>query len=124
MERAALCGLLAAVVLSLAYVPPALSDQGTSIRALVQNPDQYDGKVVSVAGTVGAYRESVSDAGNPFTTFRLSDGDASVAVFIWNKQGLSNGQKVRVTGTFAKVKHVGTYTIDNEIQANRIEVQR
>ncbi len=123
MERA-VCGLLTAVVLSLVCVPPAMSDQGTSLRALVENPDQFDGKVVSVVGTVAAYRESVSEVGNPFTTFRLSDGDASVAVFIWNKQGLSNGQKVRVTGAFAKVKHLGTVTFDNEIQAHRIEVLR
>ena len=100
---------------------PARAQHTVTLRALVQDPDQYDGKVVAVVGTVTAYRERVSDAGNPYTTFRLTDGDSSIAVFIWNRQGLSNGQKVRVTGAFAKVRHTGPITFDNEIQAYRIE---
>ena len=121
MQRVPL-GLLTAVVLSLFVVVPARAQHTVVLRALIQDPDQYDGKVVTAVGTVTAYRERVSHAGNPYTTFRLTDGDASLGVFIWNKQGLSNGQRVRVTGAFAKVRHAGTVTFDNEIQAYRIEV--
>ncbi len=117
-------GFLTATALFVVCALPVLAAPGVSIRALIQDPDQYDGKVVSVAGTITAYRERVSAAGNPYTTFRLAEGDASVSVFIWDRQGLRDAQKVRVTGTFAKVKRVGTYTFDNEIQAHRIDVLR
>ena len=112
--------LLTVIVLFLLAVP-ARAQHSVTVRVLAQDPDQYDGKVVTVVGTITAYRERVSDAGNPFTTFRLVDGDASVAVFIWNKQGLSNGQRVRVTGACAKVRQPGTFAAAVEIQAHRIE---
>lgn len=100
------------------------AQQSLTIKILIQNADQYDGRVVTVAGTVGDYRERKSNAGNPYTTFRLTDGPASVGVFVWNHRGLSDGQKVRVTGTFEKVKRVGAYTFGNEIEANLVEVQK
>lgn len=100
---------------------PALAQHAVTIQALAQDPDRYDGKVVVVVGTITTYRERVSNAGNPYTTFRVVDGGASIAVFIWNKQGLSDGQKVRVTGAFAKIGRAGSLTFDNEIQAHRVE---
>jgi hypothetical protein len=90
-----------------------------SVRALLQDPDRYNGKVVSVVGRISAYREAVTSSGGPYTTFRLTDEGASVAVFIWNKQGLGDGQRVLVTGAF---EHGRPYAIgEGEIQANRIE---
>jgi len=112
----------AVLVLLVACALPASADQGISVRVLLEDPARYDGKVVAVVGTITAYRERVSSAGNPYTTFRLTDGDASVVVFAWNKQGLSNGQRVRVTGTFSKIKEAGSSPAGNEIQAYRIEV--
>ncbi len=106
------------------YALPVLSAPQVSISAVIQDPDRYDGKVVSVVGTITAYRERVSRAGNPYTTFRLTDGEAALSVFIWERQGLRDGQRVRVTGTFAKAKRVATYTFGNEIQAVRIDVLR
>lgn len=115
-------GFLTVVVLLVMGAFPALAQHGVTVPSLIQDPDRYDGKVVTVVGTITAYRERVSDAGNPYTTFRLTNGGASVAVFIWNKHGLANGQKVRVTGAFSRVGQAGTFTYDHEIQAHRIEV--
>ncbi|HET9001218.1 MAG TPA: hypothetical protein VFP86_16390 [bacterium] len=112
---------LTAVVLLVMCGPAVAADQGISVHTLIQDPARYDGKVVTVVGTITAYRERVSNAGNPYTTFRLSDGDEFVAVFSWNKQGFSNGQRVRVTGTFSKIREAGTSPVGNEIQAYRIE---
>lgn len=117
-------GLLTIILLALLGAVPARAQHGVTVHMLVQEPERYDRKVVTVVGTITAYRERVSDAGNPFTTFRLADGDASVAVFIWNKQGLSNGQRVRVTGACSNVRQPGTFAIEAEIQAHRIEVVR
>ncbi len=75
-----------------------------------------------MVGTIGDYRERVSARGNPYTTFHLQDGTAQVSVFAWKHQGLRNGLRVRVVGTFAKVRQVGGYTFYNEIQANSVEM--
>lgn len=114
-------GLLSALVLVWLVALAVQADAQLTVQALVQDPSRYDGKVVTVVGTIAAYRERASDSGHPYTTFRLTDGDASVTVFIWNKHNLSDGRKVRVTGTFAKARSVGTVAFDNEIQAHRID---
>jgi len=93
-----------------------------SVAEIVQNPDRYDGKVVTVSGTIASYRERVSARGNPYTTFRLVDAGVSVAVFAWKHHGLWDGLRVRATGVFQKIRRVGRYTFYNEIEAQRIEV--
>ncbi|MDR7434527.1 MAG: hypothetical protein QN189_05295 [Armatimonadota bacterium] len=105
-------------------LPSALAQLTVTVRDIVQNPDRYDGQIVSVTGTIAAYRERISARGNPYTTFRLEEGGASVAVFAWRHQGLRNGLRVRVVGRFDKMKRVGQYTFYNEIEAQRIEVLR
>ncbi len=115
-------GMLAALALVCLVTVAAHADPPLTVQALVQNPNRYDGRVVTVVGTISAYRDRASDTGHPFTVFLLNDGSASVTVFIWNKHPLGNGDKVRVTGTFVRAKSVGTVTFDNEIQAHRIEI--
>jgi hypothetical protein len=110
-----------AVSLVLFTMSSVLAQQLVTVSVLLQHPDQYDGKVISITGTVAAYRERVSASGNSYTTFSLLEGDASVSVFAWEHQGLRNGVRVRIIGMFAKVKRVGRYTFYNEIQAQRIE---
>jgi cytochrome c-type biogenesis protein CcmE len=110
-----------AVLLVLLVVPAAFAQQLLTVPVLLQHSDEYDGKVVSVTGAITSYRERVSARGNAYTTFRVEDGGASVSVFAWEHQGLHDGQRVRVTGTFDKVKRVGRYTFYNEIQAQGIE---
>ena len=114
-------GMVAALVLLCLVTFAAYADPPLTIQALVQDPNRYDGKVVTVVGTISAYRERASDTGHPFTVFALTDGGTSVTVFIWNRHPYGNGDRVRVTGTFVRAKSVGTVTFDNEIQAHRIE---
>jgi DNA polymerase III alpha subunit len=97
----------------------AHATSAVTVRALLQDPDRYDGKVITVVGTIAAYREAVTAAGSPYTAFRLTDEDASVSVFIWNKQGLGDGQRVRVTGAFERVRQYGGG--EGVIQAHRIQ---
>ena len=118
MKRFAPRGILVlAGILCLAA--PTRGATAMSLRTLARDADRYDGKVITVVGTIAAYREGVTGAGSPYTAFRLVDGDASVAVFIWNKQGLGNGQRVRVTGAFERIRQFGP--VEGEIQAHRIE---
>lgn len=86
----------------------SVAEPTVTVSGLLKHTDQDDGKVVSVAGAITAYRERVSAKGNPCTTFRLEDGGSSVSAFSWKHQGLENGLRVRMTGTFAVPKHVGS----------------
>ncbi len=108
-------------LLVLVTVFPAIAQQMVGVSVLLQNPDRYDGRVVTVAGVIVGYRERVSSRGNPYTTFQLAEGGASVSIFAWKHQGLHNGLRAQVTGRFDKVKRVGQYTFRNEIEAQQIE---
>jgi hypothetical protein len=113
--------VLAVVVLLALCAPAASGDRGISIHALIQDPALYDGKVVTVVGTITSYRERISPGGNAYTVFLLTEGDASILVFSWNKQGRVDGQRVRVTGTFTRIVHAGASPVGNQIQAYRVE---
>lgn len=113
--------MLAAVALVCLVPFGVQAEPPLTVRDLVQNPNRYDGKVVTVVGIIAGYREGASDSGHAYTVFRLIDGDVFIMVFIWNKHQFGNGAKVRVRGAFAKARSVGTVTVDNEIQAHRIE---
>lgn len=110
-----------AALLAVLMCPPAYS-QAVSIGALLESPERYDGRVVTVSGVIAVYRERASRAGNAYTTFRLQEGGASVAVFVWGHRGLRDGVRVRVTGVFQRVRRVGPFTFYNEIEAQRIDV--
>lgn len=101
---------------------PALSQQAIAVGDLVHNPGRYDKQIVSVTGTIAEYRERVSERGNPYTTFRLRDAAAEVAVFVWKHQGLGNGLRVRVVGTFSMVRRLGGYIFYNEIEAQSLAI--
>jgi hypothetical protein len=121
MEMMKRCQFFTIMTLLVLITLPALAQESVSVSALLQDPDQYDGKVVSVAGAIANYRERISARGNPYTTFTLVSS-GSVSVFVWKHQGLHNSERVKVTGKFVKVKHVGQYTFHNEIEATQIQV--
>jgi hypothetical protein len=120
MSRRRRITLLLPILVLLLDMSWSVAQPTVTASAILQHPDQYDGKVISVSGTIAAYQERVSAKGNPYTTFRLEDG-ASVSVFAWKHQGLKNGLRVRIMGTFVATKRVGQYTFHNEIEAQQIQ---
>lgn len=114
-------GVLAALVLVCAVAVDVRAQPPLTVQALLQDPSRYDGRVVTVVGTIAAYREGASDSGHPYTVFLLRDGGASVTVFTWNRYHLGNGDKVRVTGTFVRARPLATVSLNHEIHAHRIE---
>lgn len=99
----------------------AFTATDTSIEKILGDRDLYDGKEVTVAGTVSNLKFKMSKIGNEYTTFSLAgkSGD-SINVFVRQHPKLKKGQKVKVTGTYRKVKKVGRYTFYNEIEATEI----
>jgi hypothetical protein len=75
----------------------------------------YDGKSVTVAGTVGSIVHKTSARGNAYTTFDLCTGSACIRVFEYGAPSLTTGQSLTVTGTFAVEKHVGSSVYHNEL---------
>lgn len=96
--------VITALVMAALVSLPASAQERVTLSALVGNPDQYDGKVIAVTGFVRAYRERHSREADPYTIFHLREGIASVVVIAWPHQGLRDGLRVQVTGTFVKVK--------------------
>jgi len=94
----------------------------TTITEVSGNRELYDGKEISVLGTVANLRLKTSKAGNDYTTFSIKgDTGDSINVFIWKHRKLKEGQKVRVTGMYRKAKKVGRYTFNNEIEATEVK---
>jgi hypothetical protein len=91
------------------------------ICSVLKNPGQYDHQMVTVQGTASAVAETTSRRGNDYTTFRVRDANGcTVKVFSWGHPGIKNGDGAEVIGTYEQVKHVGTYTFYNEIDAKSV----
>jgi hypothetical protein len=95
---------------------------GTTVDKILADKNSYDGKEVSVSGTVSAdIKFKTTKDGKNYTTFSiLGDSGRRIKVFIWGKLKLQGGQKVRVTGIYRKVKKIGEYTFRNGIEATGI----
>jgi exonuclease VII large subunit len=94
------------------------SRSGVTIGEILDNPDKYDGKRVTVRGEVVDIRARVSRAGNPYYTFTLRDRTGEIKVFNFGQPVCTDGDKVVVTGKYSVEKHVGHYTFYNEIDAS------
>ena len=90
---------------------------------ILADADKYDGQNVTVTGRVANLRETVSRKGNPYFTFDISDGKATIRIFSFGKSACRQGSTATVEGRFDKVKRVGRYTFSNEVEATRLVCQ-
>jgi RecJ-like exonuclease len=93
--------------------------QGLTVSEILNHPDKYHLKTVQVRGEVLDVKHKISKRGNVYTVFVLSDGKESLNVFTFGTPEINVGDKVKVEGTFYKVKYVGRYTFYNEIDASK-----
>lgn len=105
----------AAVFVFLVALPAAGS--AATITQVLGSPSTYDGQHVDVRGTVEHLEQKVSHKGNPYVTFSLCSSQC-IHVFGFGSPNLTDGQTIKVHGTFAAVKHVSSYTFYNEIDAD------
>ncbi len=91
-----------------------------TVKDLLAEPDKWHGRAVVVTGSVGKLEARTSQPGNPYYTFLLNDGMASLTVFSYGTPEVKNGNRVQVEGTFLKVKRVGKYTFQNQVDAIRV----
>ena|SRR5690349_4908503 len=104
------------LLLTMAVAPAA----EVSIHSITADPSSFDHQPVALQGTAVAVKETTSQRGNDYTTFKLQDGGDSVSIFSWGHPTLGNGDRVRVEGVFEREHHQGRYTFYNEVEANKV----
>ncbi len=110
--RSDFCAILAVVCI---LVPrPALA---ATIDQILAAPSSYDGHHVDAAGNVSDLRSKVSRKGNAYVTFSLCS-DRCIHVFAFGSPNIAEGQRITVHGSFAAMKHQGSYLFYNEIDAD------
>lgn len=107
--------LLALFGLILTCVVAAYRQSPVAITRLCHNQSRYDGKTITVYGTVADHQEHVSQRGHRYTTFLLTDGQAQVSVFSFGKPAVADGQQVTVKGRYSRKKTVGPWLFYHEI---------
>lgn len=110
------------LLLALLVAALPLAASAAAIAQITAHPAAFDGRVVTVSGTVSALRSRVSRKGNPYETFALCSSSC-VHVFTFGQPAIRDGESVSVTGTFAAVKHVGPYTFHDEIDTSSDHVR-
>jgi hypothetical protein len=94
----------------------------TSLCSIVAKPTSFDHQNVSLEGAVASLKETTSRRGNDYSTFKLQDpsGCGALSVFTWGHPTVSNGDQVRVEGTFEVEHDVGQYKFYNELEATKV----
>ncbi len=94
-----------------------LAADKTKVADLLDNPTKFDGKSVSVSGTVKKFKAKESKAGNKYFTFDVIEEDDAVHIYGQGEldPAPKNGDKVELTGKFSKLKKVGDLEFKNEI---------
>jgi hypothetical protein len=111
--------LVLTIVLSGFSICPAIE---ITTEKIVTDKDSYDGKEVSVEGSVSNLKFKTSKGGNNHTTFVLvGESGSRINVFIWGRLKLKPGQKVRVTGLYRKVMRVAHRIYYNQIDASEVK---
>jgi hypothetical protein len=107
--------VLVFVLILLAWTSTAFA-KAVRPSQIVGNPTTYNGKHLTVSGTVQNVTAKSSRRGNEYETFDLCD-NSCLKVFAWGHPELREGQQSCVSGTFDAVKHIGRYTFYNELDA-------
>jgi hypothetical protein len=109
LERMAHIWLALLVLPALCTVATAQDeDVRTSPSEVLGNAGLFDGKTVTISGTVLNLQEGVSGAGKGYT-FDLSDGTEAVHVFSFGRARCKAG-RATVDGTFERVRQQVTAT--------------
>jgi hypothetical protein len=95
---------------------------GTTVEKIVNNSDAYDGRKVSVTGTVSHLKFGALEVGKTYTTFILAGKSGGrIKVTISGTLKLKPGQEVRVKGVYRKIRKTAHRYYYNEIEASKVK---
>jgi hypothetical protein len=114
-------GSVFSLVVVLLLSNPATSDAAEeAVCSIVRNPQDFDHKRLVVKGAPLNVKQTTSQRGNDYTTFKLRDAAGCVVtIFAWGHPSVSCDSLV-VEGVFETEHHQGRYTFYNEIQAEKV----
>lgn len=101
-----------------------------TVEQVLAKRAEHDNKVVEVTGHVVGFRQRTSQIGNSYYTFRLqtkseaaTENRAILNIFSRGKapEGLANGKKVTVTGTYRQEKKMRDFTVKDEVDVSPVE---
>ena len=94
-----------------------------TVAELVSDPNQFNGRRVTLEGFVDKVEYTKSSKGEPFTLFRMNDGsDNEIRVYYEDEHlPLSKGDKVKIQGRYKKQKKYLLYKIKNVIKARTVK---
>ena len=94
----------------------------TTVEKILASKDSYDGKEVSVSGTVSSPRFKASKSGRPYMTFPLlGDSGGRINILFWGDMKLKPGKRVMGKGIYRKIMEMGKYTFRDVIEASEIK---
>jgi hypothetical protein len=121
MKRVILVLIVAGFMNSQFTIVTFAEDGNFSIKDLVSNPVYYDGKEITVEGSVEKIHYTIRN-GTPYTLFRINGTENDlVGVYSKGHIPISLGTKVRVRGEFKREKRVMIFRFYNVIKAHLVE---
>lgn len=113
-----------ALLLGLSTAALALVAVKVPLGDLLKDPKNFDGKTITVAGSVSEFKQKTSRKGNKYFTFTMKgEGKQEVNVYSQGEASadVKDGAKVEVTGVFRQEKKVLDFTVKNEIDATKVD---
>ena len=93
-----------------------------TVEEIISKSDSYDGKKVSVTGTVSNIKVEAFEIGKNTTTFTLhGKSGGGVKVFVQGTPKLQPGQEVKVKGVYRKVRKTAYRYFYNQIEASKVK---
>jgi hypothetical protein len=115
IAKSSLMALASLISLVLWTRNPSAFAQAFDPAQILRHPPSYDGKRLTVSGTVRHVLAHTTRQGKDYTTFDLCD-DACMKVFVWGHPRLRADQRQSVSGKFETMKHVEAYTLENVLE--------
>jgi hypothetical protein len=101
---------------------PICAAAETTVEKIMNNGDSYDGRKVSVKGTVSNLKFETLEVGKTYTTFILvGKSGGRIKVSCSGTLKLKPGQEVRVRGVYRKVRTTAHRNYYNEIEASKVK---
>jgi hypothetical protein len=110
------CWLSIAGLILLVTVVSNAASPSVRVPDILANPQQFDGKTLTIRGTAADVKPTISRRGNAYTTLRVE----KLKVFTFGHLNILDDDCVEVTGVFSQVTQVPPYTFYNEIKASTI----
>ena len=111
--------LVSTIVLGGFSICPAAE---TTVEKIISDSNAYDGRKVSVTGTVSNLKFETLAPGKTYTTFMLAGKSGGrIKVSAPGTLKLQSGQEVRVKGVYRKIRKTAYRYYYDEIEASKVK---